>query len=145
MDARLERFIRQMPKVELHLHLEGTVRPTTVLELARQHGIALPVRDLTELAQWFHFRSFRHFLDIWLAVLACLRTEADFARITRELGETAGAQHVRYLEAIFTPTTHERCKGMTHDEVWAGIRDGARSAARDHGVRCASSSTFPAA
>jgi adenosine deaminase len=135
MDARLERFIRQMPKVELHLHLEGTVRPTTLMELARHHGVKLPVSNLDELAQWFHFRSFRHFLDIWLAVLGCLRTAADFARITRELGETAAAQRVRYLEAIFTPATHERYKGMTHDEVWAGIREGARSAQRDLDVQ----------
>ena len=135
MDSRLDRFIRQMPKVELHLHLEGTVRPATLLELARHHGITLPVRDLDELAQWYRFRSFRHFLDIWLAVLGCLRTAADFARITRELGESAAEQRVRYLEAIFTPTTHERYKGMTHDEVWAGIREGARSAQRDHGVQ----------
>ena len=61
---------------------------------------------------------------IWLAILNCLRDGADFARITRELGETAVAQRVRYVQVTFVPLTHQRYKGMPYDEVWDGIREG---------------------
>ena len=135
MDPRLERFIVQMPKIELHLHLEGTVRPATLLALARRHGIALPAENVDGVSRWYRFTSFRHFLDIWLTVLSCLRDPSDFARITRELGEDAARQNVRYVEAIFTPATHERYKGMSADEVWAGIREGAASLQGELGVR----------
>jgi adenosine deaminase len=127
-------FVRRMPKMELHLHLEGTVRPETLLELARRHDIDLPATDARGIAQWYRFRDFRHFLDVWLTVLSCLREPEDFARITRELGEAAAAQHVRHVEAIFTPATHERYKGLSHDGVWAGIRDGAAWVRRQLGV-----------
>src|SRR5947209_2409154 len=93
-DERLEQFIRRMPKVELHLHLEGSIRPATLLELASRHGVELPARDLDGLAEWYAFRDFPHFIEVWLGILSCLRDGADFARITRELGETASAQQV---------------------------------------------------
>ena len=135
MDPRLERFIREMPKVELHLHLEGTVRPATLLALAQRHRVELPAWDAETLTRWYQFTSFRHFLDIWLTVLSCLREPADFTRVTRELGEEAARQHVHYLEAIFTPATHQRYKGMSYDDVWAGIREGAATVQRELGVR----------
>lgn len=56
LDERLEQFIRQMPKVELHLHLEGSIQPTTLLELARRHGVALPAADVEGLSRWFRFQ-----------------------------------------------------------------------------------------
>ncbi len=135
MDERLAQFIRQMPKVELHLHLEGSIRPTTLLDLARRHGIGLPVDDVDGLAQWYRFRDFSHFVEIWRAILACLRDGSDFARLTRELGETAAAQQVRYVETTFTPEALLRHAGIPYDEVWGGIREGAAWAARELDVQ----------
>jgi adenosine deaminase len=63
-DERLEQFIRQMPKVELHLHLEGSVRPMTLLDLARRHGVELPANDIEGLLCWYRFRDFPHFVEI---------------------------------------------------------------------------------
>ena len=68
--SQLEQFIRRMPKVELHLHLEGSIRPTTLLDLARRHGIALPASDVEGLARWYQFRDFPHFIDIYRTALA---------------------------------------------------------------------------
>ncbi len=135
VDERLEQFIRQMPKVELHLHLEGTIRPATLLSLAQRHGVTLPATDVEGLRRWYQFRDFFHFRDIWLAILDCLRDGADFARITRELGETAVAQGVRYIEFTFTPATHYRHRGIPYDEVWGGIREGAMWVERELGVQ----------
>ena len=80
MDARLEQFIRQTPKAELHLHLEGSTRPATLLDLARRHGVERPASDVEGLACWYRFRDFPHCIEIRLAICSCLRNGADFAR-----------------------------------------------------------------
>jgi adenosine deaminase len=143
VDVQLEQFIRQMPKVELHLHLEGTIRPTTLLDLARRHGVELPANDIEGLLRWYRFRDFPHFVEVWLAILNCLRDGADFARITRELGEAALAQRVRYAQVTFVPLTHQRYKGMPYDEVWDGMREGAAWVERELGVRLQFVPDFP--
>jgi aminodeoxyfutalosine deaminase len=143
LDERLERFIQRMPKVELHLHLEGSIRPETLLDLARRHGVELPANDIEGLARWYRFRDFPHFIQIWLAICNCLRDGADFARITCELGETAVAQHVRYVQVTFVPSTHQRFKGLPYDEVWDGIREGTAWVERELGVRLQFAPDFP--
>lgn len=135
LDEPTTRFVQLMPKVELHLHLEGSLRPATLLDLARQHGIEPPAADVEGLTRWYRYRDFPHFIQIWLAALNTLRDPADFARLTRELGETARAQNVRYVQATFTPSTHLRYRGLPFDEVWGGIRDGADWVERQLGVR----------
>lgn len=135
IDAQLAQFVRRMPKVELHLHLEGTLRPATLLELAKRHGIRLPADDAAGLERWFRFRDFPNFVQVWLAVVGCLRDAADFARVTRELGESAAAQNALYLEVAFAPATHRHHKGTAFDEMWGGIREGASWAERELGVR----------
>jgi adenosine deaminase len=143
MQERLERFIRQMPKVELHLHLEGSIRPATLLHLAHRHGVELPATDVEGLARWYRFRDFPHFVEIYVAICSCLRDGADFARITRELGETAMAHQVRYVQVAFVPSTHHRFTGMPYDEVWGGIREGAAWVERELGVRLQFAPDFP--
>ena len=59
----IEKFITQMLKVELHVHLEGSVQPQTLLKLANRHHVALPADDLDSLRQWYTFRDFNHFLE----------------------------------------------------------------------------------
>lgn len=77
-----ERDLRSLAKVDLHVQLEGSMRPTTVVELAERSGLELPegLRDGGD-----EFRDFRHFIDEWLAELACLNTPGDFHRIALEL------------------------------------------------------------
>ncbi|MBI3971443.1 MAG: adenosine deaminase [Chloroflexi bacterium] len=134
-DERLERFIRLMPKVELHLHLEGSVRATTLLDLARRYGVALPADDVDGLARWYACRDLRRFGEVWEAIVTCLRRGADFARIMRELGESAAAQQVRCVQVTFAPSTHRRIKSLPYDEIWGGIREGADWVERTLGVR----------
>ncbi len=143
VDEPIERFVRQMPKVELHLHLEGSIRPATLLELARRHGVDLPARDVDELARWYRFRDFPHFIEVWLAILNCLRDPADFARVTCELGESAAEQGVRYVQVTFVPSTHKRFKGLPYDELWDGIREGAARVEAGLGVRLQFVPDFP--
>lgn len=135
LDESVARFVQRMPKIELHLHLEGTLRPSTLLELARKHQLEPPAADVESLLRWYRYRDFPHFIQIWLAALNTLRDPSDFARITRELGEGARAQNVRYVQATFTPSTHQRYRGLPFDEVWGGIREGAAWIARELGVK----------
>jgi adenosine deaminase len=125
LDERLVAFVERMPKVELHLHLEGSIRPATLLDLAKKYGVALPAEDPAGLATWLQFRDFPHFIEAWLIIVKCIPNAADLTRITRELGEDAAAQRIRYLQVSFVPSTHQRYNGLPYDEVWAGIRAGA--------------------
>ncbi len=77
-----------MPKVELHIHLEGSVQPATLFDLAHKHGVELPVTTLDGLAEWYIFRDFDHFIDIFGMVCQCLQEPADFTRITYEYGRS---------------------------------------------------------
>ncbi|HEU4355274.1 MAG TPA: adenosine deaminase, partial [Actinomycetota bacterium] len=92
------RDLLTLPKVDLHVHLEGSMRATTVVELADRYGVELP-DGLREGR--YDFRDFRHFIDEWVAGLECLREPADLRRIAVEFCEDEAAQGVRYAEVSF--------------------------------------------
>jgi len=66
LDPALDVFIQEMPKAELHVHLEGSIRPGTLLQLARRHRVSLPADTVEGLREWFRFRNFEHFVEIYL-------------------------------------------------------------------------------
>ncbi len=134
ISSDVERFIRQMPKAELHVHLEGSVRPKTLFELAERNGIDLPAKDEADLEAFYTFRDFNHFIDVYIAVDHCIRTAGDFALITRELGEAAAQQQVRYLEVTVSPGTHVKRGDLRFEEFHEGILAGARQARERWGV-----------
>ena len=80
-------YITAMPKVELHVHLEGSTRPETFLKLAKRHAIQLPADDLDGLYWWFKFTDFGHFLEVYLKIAQSLKTPEDIELITREFLE----------------------------------------------------------
>jgi adenosine deaminase len=96
-------FFRAAPKAELHLHLQGCIRADTLLQLARRHRVDVPARTVEELREWFRFRDFRHFVETFAVLRACLVDPADYELVTYELGAELAAQHVRYAELTFTP------------------------------------------
>lgn len=130
----LETFIRAMPKVELHLHLEGSIRPATLLELARRNQVALPARTLDELREFYHFTNFAHFIKVYSLILNCLRTPDDFALIAAELGATMAAQNIRYAEVTWSPITHVGRTGYSFADLLAGVNQGRMAALAEHGV-----------
>ena len=88
----LAAYLREIPKVEIHLHLEGSIRPPVLLELAERHGVRLPVETEDAVRDWYVFRDFDHFIDIYIAIVSVLKTPDDFALITYDLGKTLAAQ-----------------------------------------------------
>jgi adenosine deaminase len=109
----LERFIRAMPKVELHVHLEGSIRPATLLKLAQRNRVSLPANTVEGLHQWYIFRDFAHFVEVYGLVSQCICTSDDIELIAREFLVHQAAQNIRYSEVTFTPFTHYRRKGLT--------------------------------
>ncbi len=121
------------PKIELHIHLEGAVRPRALLEIAARNGISLPASTESELAALYKFRDFAHFLELWLMTTRVLQTERDFRQIVVDYATEAASHGAVYLEGIFTPA--ERAgRGASWDEVFAGFCDGAAEARERTGV-----------
>lgn len=136
--ARLLRFAADMPKIELHVHLEGAIAPATVLALARRHGRTLPAQDEAGLRAWYRFTDFRHFVEVYLTLSDLLRTAADVELIAYEFGRDMAQQHIRYAEVTFTPYTHLwQNKGLYPDDLIAGLEAGRRRARQDFGVEMA--------
>jgi adenosine deaminase len=130
-DADLVPFDR-IPKVELHCHVEGTVRPATVVELARKAGRPLPVDDPTEL---YHYDSLDSFLAIFWLVQETLLGPDDWARIAYESLVDGAAHGLRYREMFFTPARH-LAAGQDLGGIVGGLTDGIASAEAETGVRC---------
>ncbi|MFW6074668.1 MAG: adenosine deaminase [Chloroflexota bacterium] len=132
-DERL--FIERMPKVELHVHLEGSVYPSTLMKLAEKHGRNLPFSDLDGAREWFQFRDFSHFVEIYIEICSNLRDEEDYSLITWEMARRAHQENNRYLEVTYAPASilNPRIPG-TPDVAVEGIREGARRAAEEFGV-----------
>jgi aminodeoxyfutalosine deaminase len=130
----LAEFVRRMPKVEIHVHLEGSILPQTMRDLALRYGLDLPVHDDAALAQFYTFRDFAHFVEVYIAACACLRSPEDFARIAYELGAEAARQNCRYVEAHFNPEPHARKRGIPFRDQLDGMNAGRSRARADFGV-----------
>ena len=116
-----ERFIRTLPKVLLHDHLDGGLRPRTIIELAKDHGYTdLPTTDPGDLASWFHRGARRGSLPLYLEgfshTTAVMQTEEALERVAYEMMEDMHADGVVYVETRFAPVFHTQ-KGLHWDEV----------------------------
>jgi len=130
----LVEFINAMPKVELHVHLEGSIRPDTLLTLAERNGVTLPACDLEGLRRFYRFADFDHFLQVYFTISNCLCTPDDFRLIAYQFGAEMARQCVRYAEVTFTPHTHVTNTGLPFDEILACLNDGRAEARRNFGV-----------
>ena len=119
------------PKIELHVHLEGTVRPETLLEIARRNGYALPVDSVEGVRALYEYRDFAHFIEVFMLTSAALEREDDFRQITVEYAEEAARHGAVYLEAIFALGLW---RGLDSDIVFSGVCDGAAEARDRYGI-----------
>jgi aminodeoxyfutalosine deaminase len=121
------------PKIELHVHLEGTLRPQRLFEIARRNDVTLPAESAEELLRLFHFTDLAHFIDIWFLVTAALQTADDFRQITVDYAEEAARHGAVYIEGIFAPTVPAR-NGVELDVMFEGYCDGVQEAGERLGV-----------
>ncbi|MFV2021005.1 adenosine deaminase [Micromonospora sp. LOL_023] len=127
-------FIAGLPKVELHVHHVGSASPRIVAELADRHRGSSPVpADPAALADYFVFRDFAHFIEIYLSVVDLIRDEEDVWILTHEVARELAAQQVRYAELTVTPYSHVR-RGIPAPAFCAAIEDARLRARADFGI-----------
>jgi adenosine deaminase len=119
--SSLESFIRGLPKAELHLHIEGTLEPEMVFELASKHGVSLPYPSVEALREAYRFADLQSFLDIYYAGAAVLLDESDFYALTAAYLRRAHADGVVHVEIFFDPQTHTQ-RGVPFAAVIGGIQ-----------------------
>jgi adenosine deaminase len=124
-------FARRIPKIELHLHLEGAVQPATFLELARKNGVTVPAfQDVRDL---YRYDNLPDFLKVYDLVCRSIRDADDFRRITYEALASCAAGGARYVEFFFSPHAHLEF-GVRYDTMLEGIVAGMREARADQKV-----------
>jgi len=116
----VESFVRDVPKAELHLHIEGTLEPELMFELSGRNEVSLPYPDVDAVRRAYVFDNLQSFLDIYYAGCAVLVTEQDFYDLTSAYLRRAAGQGVRHAEIFFDPQTHTE-RGVSFETVVTGI------------------------
>ncbi|HZR95878.1 MAG TPA: adenosine deaminase [Gaiellaceae bacterium] len=124
---------KDYPKIELHVHLEGTVRAHTLLEIARRNDYPLPATTVEGLQELYRFTDFRHFIEVWILTTNALKKEEDYRQMVVDYAAEAAGHGAVYLEGIFSPAERVR-HGCTWEDVFEGVCNGAQEAKDLHGV-----------
>ena len=99
----MDRLLKSMPKVELHLHLEGSLRPKLLLRLAERNSVSIPFSNVDQFNKLYQYRSFSDFANALLLGVACLRKPDDFYDAVDDLGAMLVEDNIRYAEVTWTP------------------------------------------
>jgi adenosine deaminase len=131
LNEQLRHMLQAMPKAELHIHIEGSLEPELIFELAQRNRVALPYASVEALRQAYAFTDLQSFLDIYYAGASVLLTEQDFYDMTMAYLRRAAADNVRHAEIFFDPQTHT-ARGVPFktvvDGIWRACQDGPISA-----------------
>ena len=134
--ARLPALLRAMPKAELHLHIEGTLEPELIFELATKNGVALAYPSVEALRAAYAFSDLQSFLDIYYAGASVLLHESDFEAMAMAYFQRAAADHVAHAEIFFDPQTHT-ARGVPMGTVVRGLAAASMRAERELGLTSA--------
>ncbi len=116
----MEAFIHGIPKAELHIHIEGSLEPELMLELAVKNGIALPFASVAEIQRAYDFKDLQSFLNLYYQGIRVLVVEDDFFTLTWHYLQKAAEQNVRHTEIFFDPQAHT-ARGIKFETVVSGI------------------------
>lgn len=130
---RLPELLRQMPKAELHIHIEGSLEPELIFALAQRNGVSLPYTDVESLRRAYAFTNLQSFLDIYYAGASVLLHEQDFYDMAWAYFERAAADNVVHAELFFDPQTHTE-RGVTMATVVQGLHRACVDAGQKLGV-----------
>jgi adenine deaminase len=130
---RLPALLREMPKAELHIHIEGSLEPELIFKLAQRNGVALPYAGVEALRAAYAFTDLQSFLDIYYAGASVLLTEADFFDMAWAYFERAAADNVVHAEIFFDPQTHTG-RGVAMETVIKGLDHACRRAHAEFGI-----------
>lgn len=136
MEHPLADFARGLPKAELHVHIEGTLEPEMMFELAKRNGIDLPFADVDAIRSAYSFNNLQSFLDIYYQGAAVLVNEQDFRDLMFAYLERAVADGVRRAEVFFDPQTHTE-RGIAFDTFMGGFLEAIDAAESQFGISTA--------
>ncbi len=129
---------KALPKIELHCHLDGSVRPKTILDIATKENIEIPTYDLEQLRELLEAplecKSLVEYLDRFNIPIKIMQSKESLRRITYELLEDAAEENVKYLEIRYAPTLHTE-KGLTLEEVIESVLEGIRQGEKDFNIK----------
>jgi len=126
-------LIAALPKAELHLHIEGTLEPPMVLEMARRNQVSLPYQSSTELSRLYDFRNLQSFLDLYYQATAVLQTEQDFYDLSWAYLKRCQADNVVHTEIFFDPQSHTS-RGISFATVIDGLQRALLQAEHELGI-----------
>jgi adenosine deaminase len=130
----IQTFIHDLPKCELHVHIEGTLEPELKFRLAARNGLALPFKDEAEMRASYRFHDLPSFLGLYYGGMEVLLTEPDFYDLAMAYLAKARAQNVLYAEIFFDPQAHTS-RGVSFDTVIRGLRRAQIDAEARLGIR----------
>ncbi len=116
----VSKLIKQLPKAELHLHIEGSLEPQMMFDLAQRNGLELPYKSVEEIKNAYQFTQLQDFLDIYYAGMSVLITEQDFFDLTWAYLSKCNEQNVRHVEIMFDPQGHTE-RGIAFKTAITGI------------------------
>jgi len=126
-------YIAGLPKAELHLHIEGSLEPEMLFDLAQRNGVAIPFASVEEIRQAYNFSNLQDFLDIYYQGMGVLLKQQDFYDLTWAYLERAHADHVRHVEIFFDPQGHTE-RGVPFADVITGISDALADGEKQWGI-----------
>jgi len=132
---RLEQFIRDMPKVELHLHMEGSIPAETLLGFIKREGTEPDIQTVEDLNARLTYRDFPHFIEVWTWKNTFIQDEKDFKVIAHDMLTDLSRQNVKYVESFFAPGDYRRM-GLSMPRIIKYVVQGKEKAEADTGIRC---------
>jgi adenosine deaminase len=131
-------IIRKIPKVELHDHLDGGLRPSTVIDLANRYDVSIPSKDPAELAAWFEqgckLKSLTLYLQTFVVTTGVMQTEEALTRVAYEMVQDWKAENIVYGEVRFAPILHTE-RGLSMERVVKAVLDGLEQGRKETGVQ----------
>ncbi|MGM0687543.1 MAG: adenosine deaminase [Promethearchaeati archaeon] len=125
--------IQKIPKVELHIHLLGSVRPTTLVEIVKAESIDTPYDSQEEMQRLFKYQDFGHFIEVYSQLIGLIQHEEHFEKLAYQVLEDCASQNIRYVELSFSSIDHVQ-QGLEFDDMLDAINRGIHGANRDFGI-----------
>ena len=135
ISSKAQQFLAEIPKIELHLHIEGAIPMQTLLDLAKRNGSDRSLKTVNDLRRKLKFRDFPHFIELWTWMTTLVKEESDFEEIAYQVLRELSKQNVKYVEASYSPGDYWR-QGFSVKRITENLIKGKERARRDFGIRC---------
>jgi adenosine deaminase len=132
LPPELDAWIVAMPKVELHVHLEGAQLPETIWAMAQRNGVTLPAASLEEWKRFYEYRDFAHFIEVYIAASRAMKTARDFYEMTVAFHEYQAAQNIVYTEAFLSASLF--VDSIPWEALFEAFQEGCAVGRERHGV-----------